>query len=94
MVECLIRPHLDRRRGSWFLEHRYKFAIVAGVLAERGAVAEGLSESDAADTIYTLLSPDVHRILTVEVGGARKREEYRSSRSVHGYTKGLIEYRT
>jgi hypothetical protein len=39
---------------------------VARALAERHALAGSLGEADAADIIYTLMSPEVHRILTVE----------------------------
>ena len=41
---------------------------VAQVLADRGAQASGIDQSHAADTIYTLMSPDVYRILTLERG--------------------------
>jgi AcrR family transcriptional regulator len=39
---------------------------VARALFARGALTHGLRESEAADIIYTLMSPEVHRILTVE----------------------------
>jgi AcrR family transcriptional regulator len=39
---------------------------IARVLAERHALASGVGEADAADIIFTLMSPEVHRILTVE----------------------------
>jgi AcrR family transcriptional regulator len=39
---------------------------LARELAARHALADGLAENDAADIIYTLMSPEVHRILTVE----------------------------
>lgn len=39
---------------------------VARALAARGALAEGITEAAAADTIYTLMAPEVHHILTVE----------------------------
>jgi AcrR family transcriptional regulator len=41
---------------------------VARALSIRGWLAEGIGESDALDIIYTLMSPEVHRILTVERG--------------------------
>jgi len=41
-------------------------ALVARELASRGALAPGLTEEAALDTIYTLMSPEVHRVLTVE----------------------------
>jgi hypothetical protein len=39
---------------------------VARLLAQRDALAEGISARAAADIIYTLMSPDVHRLLTEE----------------------------
>jgi hypothetical protein len=39
---------------------------VARALAERGALADGLTEARAPDIIYTLMSPEVHQILTAE----------------------------
>jgi len=41
---------------------------VARALSTRGWLAEGLDENDALDIIYTLMSPEVHRILTTERG--------------------------
>lgn len=41
---------------------------IARALAARGALADGLDEATAADVIYTLMSPEVHRILTIERG--------------------------
>jgi AcrR family transcriptional regulator len=41
---------------------------VAHALSIRGWLAEGIGERDALDTIYTLMSPEVHRILTAERG--------------------------
>jgi AcrR family transcriptional regulator len=48
---------------------------IARALAERGALPERITEADAADTIYTLMSPEVHRILTVERGWIADRYE-------------------
>lgn len=41
---------------------------VAGALADRSALASGIDQSHAADVIYTLMSPEVYRILTLERG--------------------------
>lgn len=49
---------------------------IAHVLAERHALASGVSEADAADIIYTLMSPEVHRVLTVERGWSADRYEH------------------
>jgi len=48
---------------------------VARLLAKRRALAPGLSVKDAADVIYTLMSPDVHRLLTQERGWSSDRYE-------------------
>ena len=40
---------------------------VARALAERGAVlADGVTEDEARDVIFTMTAPEVHRILTVQ----------------------------
>jgi len=39
---------------------------VARLLDQGGALADGISRRTAADVIYTLMSPDVHRLLTEE----------------------------
>jgi hypothetical protein len=39
-------------------------------------LAGGVGEADAADTMYTLMSPEVHRILTVERGWSADRYEH------------------
>lgn len=41
---------------------------IARVLADREALAPGHTEAEAADIIYTLMSPETHRMLTVERG--------------------------
>jgi hypothetical protein len=47
--------------------HTGQSRIVAALDA-RGALDPGLELSEAADIVYALLSPEVHRILTVERG--------------------------
>jgi AcrR family transcriptional regulator len=47
--------------------HTGQSRIVAA-LQGQGALDPGLDSSEAADMVYALLSPDVHRILTVERG--------------------------
>jgi AcrR family transcriptional regulator len=39
---------------------------IARALAAQNALADGLTEPDALDIIYTLMSPEAHHILTVE----------------------------
>jgi AcrR family transcriptional regulator len=46
---------------------------IAAQLAQRGALREGLTETEAADVIYVLFSPDVYRIFTVERGWRPER---------------------
>jgi len=48
---------------------------VAGTLAGRGALADGISEHEARAVLFTLLSPDVHRTLTVRRGWPADRYE-------------------
>jgi hypothetical protein len=48
------------------LQHLAGQALVARELAARGVLAPGLTEEAALDTIYTLMSPEVHRVLTVD----------------------------
>lgn len=38
---------------------------IAHALAVRGALAEGVTEAAAADTIYAQMAPEMHHILTV-----------------------------
>lgn len=46
---------------------------IARLLAQRGALAEGLTEAEAADVIYALFSPEMYRILVVERGWHTER---------------------
>jgi AcrR family transcriptional regulator len=48
---------------------------IARGLAERGALAPGLTEAEAADVVYLLMSPDTHRVLTGERGWSPERFE-------------------
>lgn len=48
---------------------------IARLLADRGALTPGLTEADAADIVYTLMSPETHRTLTVERGWSGDRYE-------------------
>jgi hypothetical protein len=48
---------------------------IVRVLANRDALADGLAEPEAADIVYTLMSPELHRILTVERGWSADRYE-------------------
>ena len=49
---------------------------VARALAERGALAEGVTTDGAADTIYALMAPEVHHLLTVDRGWDPDRYEH------------------
>ena len=46
---------------------------IARQLAQRGALAEGLTEAEAADVVYALFSPEVYRIFIVERGWRPER---------------------
>ena len=61
--------------------HTGQSRIVAALQA-RGALGPGLDSSEAADMVYALLSPDVHRILTVERGWPADRYERWIARSL------------
>jgi AcrR family transcriptional regulator len=55
---------------------------IVTALQARGALDPGLDSSEAADMVYALLSPDVHRILTVERGWPADRYERWIARSL------------
>jgi AcrR family transcriptional regulator len=61
--------------------HTGQSRIVAALDA-RGALDPGLDTSEAADIVYALLSPEVHRILTVERGWPADRYERWIARSL------------
>jgi len=61
--------------------HTGQSRIVAALDA-RGALDPGLDQTEAADIIYALLSPEVHRILTVERGWRADRYERWVARSL------------
>ena len=48
---------------------------IARKLAQRKALKPGLSQATAADIVYTVMSPEVFRILTVERGWSEHRYE-------------------
>jgi TetR/AcrR family transcriptional regulator, regulator of autoinduction and epiphytic fitness len=55
---------------------------VARALADRGALADGVTEDEARDVIFTMMSPEVHRILTVQRGWSPDRYESWLARSL------------
>ena len=55
---------------------------IVTALAAAGALDPGLDKAEAADLVYALLSPDVHRILTVERGWPADRYERWIARSL------------
>jgi AcrR family transcriptional regulator len=61
--------------------HTGQSRIVAALDA-RGALDPALGKAEAADIVYALLSPDVHRILTVERGWRADRYERWIARSL------------
>ena len=61
--------------------HTGQSRIIAA-LASRDALDPGLDLSEAADMAYAVLSPDVHRILTIERGWTPDQYERWLSRSL------------
>jgi hypothetical protein len=55
---------------------------IVAALAATGALDPDLDKSEAADIVYALLSPEVHRILTVERGWPADRYERWIARSL------------
>ena len=55
---------------------------IIAALDARGALDPGLDKTEAADVAYALLSPEVHRILTVERGWPADRYERWIARSL------------
>lgn len=55
---------------------------IVTALDATGALDPGLDKAEAADIVYALLSPDVHRILTVERGWPADRYERWIARSL------------
>jgi AcrR family transcriptional regulator len=55
---------------------------IVAALYDRGALDPELDRSEAADIAYALLSPDVHRILTVDRGWSADRYERWLARSL------------
>jgi TetR/AcrR family transcriptional regulator, regulator of autoinduction and epiphytic fitness len=60
---------------------------IATALDARNALDPALGESEAADIIYALLSPDVHRILTVERGWSTDQYERWLARSLRALVR-------
>jgi AcrR family transcriptional regulator len=63
----LLRNLLDQR-----LEGMRRFV---GFLRSRGPLRRGLSQEAAAETVWALTSPDLHRLLTVDRGWTGERYE-------------------
>lgn len=57
----------SRRSRAW--------ARVGHEVAARGALYDCMTEADALDVVYTLMAPEVHRILTVDRGLSADRYE-------------------
>ena len=52
-------------------------------LARRKALRPGLTQNAAADIVYTVMSPEVYRILTVERGWGEDDYEAWLARTLH-----------
>ena len=78
--------HVDAEAAGLLIEirrqrHAGQSRIVTALDAT-GALDPALGKSEAADIVYALLSPDVHRILTVERGWPADRYERWIARSL------------
>jgi hypothetical protein len=54
------------RREIQLEQRRRAMRTVVGWVAANGPLKEGLSEADAASIVWTLTSPEVHRLLRVD----------------------------
>jgi AcrR family transcriptional regulator len=72
-AELLAEIRRQRRAGQ---------SRIVAALDAKDALDPDLDTSEAADIVYTLLSPDVHRILTAERGWAADRYERWIARSL------------
>jgi AcrR family transcriptional regulator len=73
MAELLAEIRRQRHTGQ---------SRIVAALDARGALDPGLDKAEAADIAYALLSPEVHRILTVERGWPADRYERWIARSL------------
>jgi AcrR family transcriptional regulator len=73
MAELLAEIRRQRHTGQ---------SRIVAALDARGALDPGLDKTEAADIAYALLSPEVHRILTVERGWPADRYERWVARSL------------
>lgn len=64
---ALLAEHTRQRRDGQ--------ARIAHALAAAGALRTDLTEIDAADIVYTLMSPEVYRLLTDDRGWSPERYE-------------------
>ena len=73
MAELLAEIRRQRHTGQ---------SRIVAALDARGALDPGADKTEAADVVYALLSPEVHRILTVERGWPADRYERWIARSL------------
>lgn len=73
MAELLAEIRRQRHTGQ---------SRMVAALDARGALDPGVGKTEAADIVYALLSPEVHRILTVERGWPADRYERWVARSL------------
>jgi len=67
---------------------------IVAALSARGALDPGLGFSEAADITYAALSPDVHRILTVECGWTAEQYEQWLIRSLRALLRPALAEQT
>ncbi len=72
-AELLTETHRQRHIGQ---------SRIVAALDATGALDPGLDKTEAADFVYAVLSPEVHRILTVERGWPADRYERWIARSL------------
>lgn len=70
-----VDPALARKRADMHRTRLSNMRAFVGWLADNGPLRADLAEDDAAAAVWTLTSPDVHRLLVDEVGW--EAEHYR-----------------
>jgi AcrR family transcriptional regulator len=63
---AVVDPDAAQLLSTFMRQRLAGQARVAEALKARNALANGITERQALDVIYTLMSPEVHRLLTVE----------------------------
>jgi hypothetical protein len=64
---------LAAKRAEMHGERYANLRVVVGWLRENGPLRAGLDEDQAAATVWTIASPEVHRLLVDELGWDHER---------------------